>query len=904
MEPMNMKQQLDVMDTQVLRRLLHLIHCLQRERGISCSLSALVGNRNRRNNAPTTSEHEISPPPSQNHQNHSFSPPRSLTQMDSISPPSSSILQNDSIGNMEEYDLEIVQEVLEEARKATDLAFHNLFQTGKYLENKGNLLEILMKCRSFCGSDSQNETASSTKYLMIYNTLVTNLIQEKLILTFSCYIKDVPNSKKSSGHTRSRSTNFGFIGNDPYDVSSSNDLSSSLPNHFTFSNLQQIFASTPQDNLSKLNDIEYLNRGLNNVDFSPEKSRNEPTGTSYLCKRSVRENMSKKDRKLSSLLSLLFDFVKLKETIGIERSTLSFLHCMSPGTHDNTTLMLVNNLVMDIEKQRSLIRAVRNKARLVEEAFVGAGGVGTSAILLLTEQNVELSPELRHLHDLIGLDFDTDSFREAISLQRFWSLISAYMDKLHSQELLIIEEIENNLEVSGFDKDKHTQTGNDWFEKYLSAVKSDSTTHELMAKENKKKAQAMLQTMSAEDIKRSLLSLLQNSSNTDYIHSIVAEKSNTSENVQEIHSTTANNDTKENVTSTIESQASTEILAKDWEVSLYDITFEKRIGRGVAGTTYLGKWRGMTVAIKVAAATEMGVDGWNAEVQSLRCLHHNNIIRLMGSVFAPPPQVTRCLILEYCDSGDLADAMKGALPPNFFFHTSISIANGLSYLHDKGIIHRDIKPENVLLHGDLNTGRYTVKLTDFGLSTIFGPNDDKELSAETGTYRWMAPEVIRHEKYSSKADTYSFSIVVWQLLTREEPFKFSGQVEAAALVALEQSRPPFPSGTPKQIEDIICRGWSENPDERPSFEELCTEFPEIEENLSIHDKVWLEAAYGHQVYQLSKFENFSPMCRSDHGVFHLKQKNNHVAGNRKPKKPHGSRFGFNIGRRKNFLKKP
>lgn len=258
-----------------------------------------------------------------------------------------------------------------------------------------------------------------------------------------------------------------------------------------------------------------------------------------------------------------------------------------------------------------------------------------------------------------------------------------------------------------------------------------------MAKENKEKAQAMLQTMSAEDIKRSLLSLLQNSSNTDYIHSIVAEKSHTSKNVQDIHSTTANNDTKENVTSTIESQPSTEILAKDWEVSLYDITFEKRIGRGVAGTTYLGKWRGMTVAIKVAAATEMGVDGWNAEVQSLRCLHHNNIIRLMGSIFAPPPQMTRCLILEYCDSGDLADAMKGALPPNFFFHTAISIANGLSYLHHKGIIHRDVKPENVLLHGDLNTGRYTVKLTDFGLSTIFGPSDDKELSAETGTYRWM-----------------------------------------------------------------------------------------------------------------------------------------------------------------------
>ena len=156
---------------------------------------------------------------------------------------------------------------------------------------------------------------------------------------------------------------------------------------------------------------------------------------------------------------------------------------------------------------------------------------------------------------------------------------------------------------------------------------------------------------------------------------------------------------------------------KEWEVNIQEVKFQKRIGRGGAGTTYLGTWRGQEVAIKVAAMTDLGIDGWNAEVQSLQQLHHTNIIRLLGSIRNPPPQPTRCLILEYCDAGDLENALKHATPRNFFIRVAESMANGLSYLHDRGILHRDIKPENVLLHGDISTGKFVVKLTDFGLST-------------------------------------------------------------------------------------------------------------------------------------------------------------------------------------------
>jgi Protein kinase domain len=149
--------------------------------------------------------------------------------------------------------------------------------------------------------------------------------------------------------------------------------------------------------------------------------------------------------------------------------------------------------------------------------------------------------------------------------------------------------------------------------------------------------------------------------------------------------------------------------SKEWEIDIYELKFLKRIGQGSAGTTYLADWSGLKVAVKVASITEMGLEGWRKEVQALQKLHHPNIIRLLGSVYHPHP-LTFCLVLEYCDAGDLQDALLRVTPRNFFFHVAASIAKGMAYLHNRSIIHRDIKPSNVLLIGDISSGSYQVKV--------------------------------------------------------------------------------------------------------------------------------------------------------------------------------------------------
>lgn len=118
------------------------------------------------------------------------------------------------------------------------------------------------------------------------------------------------------------------------------------------------------------------------------------------------------------------------------------------------------------------------------------------------------------------------------------------------------------------------------------------------------------------------------------------------------------------------------------------------------------------------------------------------------------------------------------------------------------------------------------------------------------TCRWMAPEVIRHESYSFMADVFSYGVVVWQLLTHEEPFAKHTQIEAAGMVALEQARPPFPRGTPTGVANLIEICWSEDPYDRVPFTEICKVLQELNKSLSEEEMSWMQTAFGHPVYEL------------------------------------------------------
>jgi serine/threonine protein kinase len=106
----------------------------------------------------------------------------------------------------------------------------------------------------------------------------------------------------------------------------------------------------------------------------------------------------------------------------------------------------------------------------------------------------------------------------------------------------------------------------------------------------------------------------------------------------------------------------------------------------------------------------------------------------------------------------------------------IQVVSALAYLHQRtpSIVHRDIKSSNILLD---SSGK--CKVSDFGMATYHRA----DLTAETGSYRWMAPEVMKHEPYDAKSDVYSFGVVLWELMTNDIPFREYTPLQAAFAVA-------------------------------------------------------------------------------------------------------------------------
>ncbi|WOH12589.1 hypothetical protein DCAR_0832095 [Daucus carota subsp. sativus] len=276
----------------------------------------------------------------------------------------------------------------------------------------------------------------------------------------------------------------------------------------------------------------------------------------------------------------------------------------------------------------------------------------------------------------------------------------------------------------------------------------------------------------------------------------------------------------------------------DWEVEPTELDFSSAIiiGKGSFGEILKAFWRGTPVAVKRILPNlsddRLVIQDFRHEVNLLVKLRHPNIVQFLGAVTERKPLM---LITEYLRGGDLHQYLKekGALSPAVAVSFALDIARGMAYLHNEPnvIIHRDLKPRNVLL---VNSSAEHLKVGDFGLSKLIRvqhSHDVYKMTGETGSYRYMAPEVFKHRKYDKKVDVFSFAMILYEMLEGEPPLAGYEPYEAAKYVA-EGHRPTFKAkGFSPELKDLTDNCWKADMNKRPSFIEILKRLERIRDAL-------------------------------------------------------------------------
>ena len=237
----------------------------------------------------------------------------------------------------------------------------------------------------------------------------------------------------------------------------------------------------------------------------------------------------------------------------------------------------------------------------------------------------------------------------------------------------------------------------------------------------------------------------------------------------------------------------------------------KELGRGDNGTVY------EIIKEKLYALKELNHinnDSFRKlikEYEILNILHHPNVIKTYGihlSDETTPPSI----ILEHCPQ-NIENVIKAKLLSKSQIVFSIyQIAEGMKYVHFRNVIHRDLKPSNIVIAKD-----GTIKISDFGISKIVDP--DSCIIPKTtgiGTLFFMAPEIVREEEnYNEKVDVYSFGVLIYFILS-------GGEMPKIKIHEIcNGKKAQIPSEFTQLARDLINSCWNFDPNQRPSFNEIC-----------------------------------------------------------------------------------
>ncbi|XP_067289609.1 receptor-interacting serine/threonine-protein kinase 4 [Pseudorasbora parva] len=193
------------------------------------------------------------------------------------------------------------------------------------------------------------------------------------------------------------------------------------------------------------------------------------------------------------------------------------------------------------------------------------------------------------------------------------------------------------------------------------------------------------------------------------------------------------------------------------------------------------------------------------------------------------------LVMEFMETGSLETLLASEpMPWQLRFRIIHETAVGMNFLHcmSPPLLHLDLKPANILLDA-----HYHIKISDFGLARWngFSRSDDISRDGFCGTIAYLPPERIIEKDRSSdtKHDVYSFSIVIWGILTQKKPYQGENNILHIMVKVVKGLRPDLglvPRSRPQACSGFLAlmqKCWAHSPEARPSFQEITTEAEDL-----------------------------------------------------------------------------
>ncbi|KAB2074953.1 hypothetical protein ES319_A07G186000v1 [Gossypium barbadense] len=241
----------------------------------------------------------------------------------------------------------------------------------------------------------------------------------------------------------------------------------------------------------------------------------------------------------------------------------------------------------------------------------------------------------------------------------------------------------------------------------------------------------------------------------------------------------------------------------------------------IAPNSFKGVYKGKRVGIEKLKGCDKG-NSYEFELRKdlleLMTCGHRNILQFYGVCVDENNGL--CVVTKLMEGGSVHDLMLKNKKPQIkeIMRIAADVAEGIKFMNDHGVAYKDLNTQRILLdkHGN-------ACLADMGIVTAC-KSVSEAMEYETDGYRWLAPEIIAGDPENVTetwmSNSYSFGMVIWEMVTGEAAYSACSPVQAAVGIAACGLRPDIPKDCPQILKSLMTKCWNSCPSKRPQFSDI------------------------------------------------------------------------------------